>query len=187
MDVDIEKSALKISNPAPLGLLGFGMSTVLLSLHNAGYIPLDAVILSMGIFCGGLAQFAAGMMEYRNGNTFGTTAFTLYGVFWMALCFIKIDPAGFGSEGATMGSFCLVWGVLTLFLFIGTLKGRNSSKFVFSSLTVVFFLLSAGDFLGSETVINLAGYVGVICGASAMYTAFAEVLSEQLEKEVLPF
>lgn len=182
-----EKPTLKKSNPAPLGLLGFGMSTVLLSLHNADLIPLDAVIISMAIFCGGLAQFAAGMMEYRNGNTFGTTAFTLYGVFWLSFAFIKMDPSGFGSEGTTVGMYCFVWGVLTLFLLIGTLKGRNALKFVFFTLTIVFFLLAAGDLSSNQTIIHIAGFLGIVCGASAMYTAFAEVLSEQLGKEVLPY
>ncbi len=183
----IEKPTLKKSNPAPLGLLGFGMSTVLLSMHNADLIPLDAVIIAMAIFVGGLAQFAAGMMEYRNGNTFGTTAFTLYGVFWLAFAFIKMDPSGFGAEGTTVGMFCFVWGVLTLFLLIGTLKGRTSLKIVFLTLTIVFFLLAAGDLSSNESIIHVAGFLGILCGASAMYTAFAEVLSEQYGKEVLPF
>lgn len=182
-----DKPATKKSNPAPLGLLGFGMTTVLLSLHNADLIPLDAVILSMAVFCGGLAQFAAGMMEYRNGNTFGTVAFTLYGVFWLVFALIKSDPAGFGSEGLTMGVFCLVWGILTLFLFIGTLKGRNALKLVFLTLTVTFFLLAAGDISATVGLVVAGGFVGLFCGLTAMYTAFAEVLAEQLEKEVLPF
>ena len=177
----------KRSNPAPLGLLGFGMTTVLLSLHNADITPLDGVTLMMGIFCGGIAQILAGIMEYRNGNTFGTTAFTLYGVFWLVLVGIKLDITGTGSEGATMGAFCLLWGILTLFLFIGTLKGRNATKVVFASLTVTFFLLAIADFSGNGTITTVAGFVGIFCGLSAMYTAFAEVLAEQHGKEILPF
>ncbi len=177
----------KVSNPAPLGLLGFGMTTVLLSLHNAGITPLDGVTLMMGVFCGGLAQIAAGIMEYRNGNTFGTTAFTLYGVFWLVLVGIKLDVTGTGSEGATMGAFCLLWGILTLFLFIGTLKGRNATKVVFATLTVTFLLLATADFSGIETITTIAGFLGILCGLSAMYTAFAEVLAEQHGKEILPF
>ena len=95
----------KKANPAPLGLLGFGMTTVLLSLHNAGVTPLDGVTLMMGIFCGGIAQVIAGILEYGNGNTFGTVAFTLYGIFWLALVGIKTDLTGMGSGGDTMGVF----------------------------------------------------------------------------------
>lgn len=182
-----ESKPARMANPAPLGLLGFGMTTVLLSLHNAGLMPLDNVTLSMGIFCGGLAQIIAGIMEYRNGNTFGMTAFTLYGAFWLALIAIKTDFFGASSDGTTVGMFCLLWGIMTLFMFIGTLKGRNSLKFVFLSLTVTFFILAAADLSGNHTLGNVAGYVGIICGLSAMYTAFAEVISEQHGKEILPF
>ena len=182
-----ENTSVRHANPAPLGLLGFGMTTVLLSLHNAGLMELDNVTLAMGVFCGGIAQVIAGIMEYRNGNTFGTTAFTLYGVFWLALVAVKIDAFGFGSSGTTVGMFCLLWGIMTLFLFIGTLKGRRSLQFVFLTLTVTFFLLAAGDIGGSHTLVNFGGCVGIICGLSAMYTAFAEVIAEQHGKELLPF
>lgn len=182
-----ETKPAKMANPAPLGLLGFGMTTVLLSLHNAGFVPLDNVTLSMGIFCGGIAQIIAGIMEYRNGNTFGTTAFTLYGVFWLALVAIKTDLFEMSSDGTTMGMFCLMWGIMTLFMFIGTLKGRNSLKFVFLTLTVTFFLLTIADLAGNHSMMNVAGLVGIICGLSAMYTAFAEVIAEQHGKEILPF
>ncbi len=177
----------KKANPAPLGLLGFGMTTVLLSLHNAGVLPLDSITLSMGIFCGGLAQLLAGVMEYKNGNTFGTVAFVLYGVFWLAFVSIKTDMMAAGSEGATMGAFCLVWGIMTLFMFLGTLKGRNSSKIVFSTLAITFFVLTIADFTGNGTITNIAGVIGLFCGLSAMYTAFAEVLAEQHGKEILPY
>jgi succinate-acetate transporter protein len=83
--------------------------------------------------------------------------------------------------------FCLLWGIMTLFLFIGTLKGRRSLQFVFLTLTVTFFLLAAGDIGGSHTLVNFGGFVGIICGLSAMYTAFAEVIAEQHGKELLPF
>ncbi len=141
----------------------------------------------MGVFCGGLAQIFAGIMEYRNGNTFGATAFTLYGIFWLTFVFIKLNLGGMGSEGTILGAYLLVWGVLTLFLFIGTLPGRKALKFVFLTLTITFFILSAGDFTHIELLIQIGGTVGLICGLSAMYTAFAEVLAEQHGKELLPF
>lgn len=177
----------KIANPAPLGLLGFGMTTVLLSLHNAGAIPLDGVILAMGVFVGGIAQILAGVMEYRNGNTFGSVAFTLYGMFWLCFVAIKTNVFDLGSSGDTMGSFCLVWGILTLFLFVGTLKGRRSLQFVFITLAITFFVLTAADFSGVEVITQVAGVIGLVCGAAAMYTAFAEVLAEQHGRELLPF
>ncbi len=175
------------ANPAPLGLLGFGMTTVLLSLHNAGALPLDGITLSMGIFVGGLAQVLAGVMEYRNGNTFGTVAFTLYGMFWLTFVATHAGIDGMAFAESSIGTYLLLWGVLTLFLFIGTLKGRKSLMAVFATLTVTFLLLSAGHLGGVDALLTAGGVIGVICGLAAMYTAFAEVLSEQMGREVLPF
>ena len=82
----------KLANPAPLGLMGFGMTTILLNLHNVGYFALDGIILAMGIFYGGIAQIFAGLLEYKKGNTFGLTAFTSYGSFWLTLVAILLMP-----------------------------------------------------------------------------------------------
>lgn len=178
---------VRIANPATIGLMGFGMTTILLSLHNAGALPLNAVILAMGFFCGGLAQFAAGLMEYRNGNTFGATAFTLYGAFWLVFVAIKAAPGALGADAATMGVFCLLWGVLTLGLFLGTLGGRPGLKIVFATLTGTFFLLAAADLSGVGTLTAAAGVLGLVCGAAAMYVAIAEVTAVQYGRAVLPY
>ena len=182
-----ETQPTKKANPAPLGLLGFGMTTVLLSLHNADVLALDGVTLAMGIFVGGLAQVIAGLMEYKNGNTFGTVAFTLYGMFWLTFVATHAGIEGMSGSGETLGTWLLLWGILTLFLFIGTLKGRKSLMFVFATLTITFFLLSAGNLGAVDGLVMAGGAVGVVCGLAAMYTAFAEVLAEQHGREILPF
>ena len=111
-------------NPAPLGLMGFGMTTVLLNFHNAGFFPLDSMILSMGIFYGGLAQVVAGIMEWKKGNTFAATAFTSYGMFWLSLVALVVLPkAGVGvaaPSGLAMPAYLAMWGLFTAVLFIGT-------------------------------------------------------------------
>ncbi len=182
-----ETVSTKKANPAPLGLIGFGMTTVLLSLHNAGALPLDGVVLAMGVFVGGLAQVLAGIMEFKNGNTFGTVAFTLYGMFWLTFVATHSGIDGMSGNGDTLGAWLLLWGLLTLFLFVGTLRGRKSNMFVFATLTITFFLLGIGNAGSIDMLVTAGGVVGVICGFSALYTAFAEVLAEQLEREVLPF
>lgn len=177
------------ANPAPLGLLGFGMTTVLLNLHNAGLFPLDTMILAMGIFYGGLAQIIAGVMEWKKGNTFGTTAFTSYGLFWLTLVGLLIMPRFNWAEAPAanaMASYLALWGVFTLLMFFGTLKANRALQFVFASLTVLFFLLAASRALGSASVAQLAGYEGLICGASAIYTGMAQVLNEAHGRTVLP-
>ena len=184
-----EKTAAPTANPAPLGLLGFGMTTILLNLHNAGIIPLSAVILAMGFALGGLAQIIAGVLEFRQGNTFGGTAFTAYGLFWWSLVAIITNPFGASSaaaDAASMGFYLLLWGIFTLFMFIGTLKHNRATQVVFLTLTVLFFLLAAGDFTESPLVKTIAGWEGIVCGASAVYNSLAQLVNNEFGKKVLP-
>lgn len=177
------------ANPAPLGLLAFGLTTVLLSFHNAGFFGLDAMILSMGIFYGGLAQVIAGIMEWRKGNTFATTAFLSYGFFWLSLAGILMLPKlGLGdAPGAeAMAAYLAIWGAFTAVMFVGTLRLNRALQVVFLTLTVLFFLLAIGDITGSESIKTLAGYVGILCGASAIYAGFAQVLNEVYGRTVVP-
>jgi uncharacterized protein len=177
------------ANPAPLGLMGFGMTTVLLNLHNAGAFGLSTAILAMGIFFGGLAQVIAGMMEWKKGNTFGTTAFTSYGFFWLALVGLLILPElgiGEAADKTTMAWFLGLWGVFTAVLFIATLRMNRALQFVFASLALLFFTLALGDALNDPTITQVAGYIGIVCGLSAMYTALAQVLNEVYGRELAP-
>lgn len=179
----------KTANPAPLGLMGFGMTTVLLNIHNAGFLGLDVMILGMGIFFGGLAQVIAGILEFKKNNTFGMTAFTSYGCFWLALVALNLLPMmGYGeaANSLSMAAFLLMWGIFTLFMFIGTLRISKALQVVFGTLTVLFFLLAIGNFTGSTMILTIAGYEGIICGFAAIYAAMAQVLNEVYGKEVLP-
>ncbi|MDD9194909.1 acetate uptake transporter [Aliivibrio sp. S3MY1] len=179
----------KLANPAPLGLMAFGMTTVLLNLHNIGLFPLNTAILSMGIFYGGLAQVIAGIMEYKKGNTFGTTAFTSYGFFWLSLVGLILMPEmglGQATSAAFMGCYLAMWGVLTFFLFLGTFNYPRAKQVVFASLTILFALLSARDFTGSVLIGHIAGYVGLFCGLSAMYFSMAQVINGEYGRTVLP-
>ena len=178
-----------MANPAPLGLLGFGMTTVLLNLHNAGLYGLGSMILAMGIFYGGLAQIFAGVMEWKKGNTFGTTAFSSYGLFWLSLVALVIFPIiGIAPKPvpAAMGAYFILWGVFTSVMFIGTLKINRALQVVFFSLAMLFFLLALSEIFNSPTLRIIAGYEGILCGSSAIYTGLALVLNETYDKVVLP-
>jgi succinate-acetate transporter protein len=177
------------ANPAPLGLMGFGMTTVLLNLHNAGLFGLGTMILAMGVFYGGIAQVIAGIMEYKKGNTFGTTAFTSYGLFWLSLVGLIIAPKmGLGNapENSAMVAYLFMWGVFTSVMFIGTLKLNKALQFIFASLALLFFLLALGDLTGNPAIKRFAGFEGIICGLSAIYTALAQVLNEVYGRVVAP-
>ncbi|MFS0779795.1 acetate uptake transporter [Neobacillus sp. 3P2-tot-E-2] len=177
------------ANPAPLGLMGFGMTTILLNIHNAGFFALDAMILGMGIFYGGLAQVIAGIMEFKKNNTFGTTAFTSYGFFWLSLVALKMIPLmGYGEAASSlsMAAYLFMWGLFTLFMFVGTLRINKALQVVFGTLTILFFLLAIGNFTGSSLILNIAGYEGILCGFTAIYAAMAQVLNEVYGKIILP-
>ena len=187
----------KLANPAPLGLLGFGLTTVLLNLHNAGFFPLDTMILAMGLAYGGLAQVIVGIMEFKKGNTFGTVAFTSYGLFWWSLVGIFVLPrlsffnvAGLAAIDSptheAFAAYFFMWGLFTFGMLLGTLKKNRALQFVFASLTVLFFLLVARELTLDTTVATLVGYEGVICGLSAVYLGIAEVLNETYGKTILP-
>lgn len=190
-----------LANPAPLGLMGFGMTTILLNIHNAGHYGLGSMILAMGIFYGGLAQVIAGIMEYNKKNTFGVTAFTSYGLFWISLVALLVfpkvgiwDPINAKSHALAMGWYFFSWGAFTALMFIGTLKSNRILQFVFASLAVLFFLLAIKEWMvfngvASGTVdsfTHFLGYEGILCGASAFYLAMAEVINGQLGKTILP-
>jgi len=188
----------KLANPAPLGLLGFGLTTVLLNLHNTGLFPLDTMILAMGLAYGGLAQVIVGIMEFKKGNTFGTVAFSSYGLFWWSLVLLLVLPnvsifTGLSAPTETaMAAYFFMWGLFTFAMLFGTLKTNRALQFVFASLMILFFMLTIRELSGNPTLFgpftfgNLTGIEGVICGASAVYLAFAEVLNEAHKKTVLP-
>ena len=183
-----EKQEVAIANPAPLGLLGFGMTTVLLNLHNANIIPLSVVILAMGFALGGAAQIIAGIMEFKKNNTFGATAFTAYGLFWWSLIAIWINPFENinAADEKSMGFYLLLWGIFTTFMFIGTLKHNRASQVVFLSLSVLFYLLAIGDFTGVHSIKIIAGYEGIFCGLSAIYNSLGQIVNNEFGKTIMP-
>lgn len=181
-----EKGSL-LANPAPLGLMGFGMTTILLNLHNMGLFGISSVIVAMGIFYGGLAQILAGVMEFRKGNTFGTLAFTSYGLFWLSLVFVIIsgvERPALTPDSAGWAAYLFMWGLFTLMMFFGTLKANRALQTVFLSLAILFFLLTAAHFVPQLELV--AGVEGIFCGFSAFYLSIAEILNEANNRVILP-
>jgi len=183
----MSQTTAKLVNPGPLGLLGFGMTTILLNLHNAGLIPLSMMIIAMGIALGGLAQLIAGIFEFRNGNTFAGTAFIAYGSFWWSLVAIwTLAPEGLAADKISMGYYLLVWGVFTGFMFIGTLTHNRITQIVFGSLTLLFILLALGDFTLIPEITLTAGIVGIFCGLSAFYSAVGQIVNAEHGRTIFP-
>lgn len=184
------KIADTTANPAPLGLMAFGMTTVLLNLHNAGFIAMDTMILAMGIFYGGIAQIIAGIMEWKKDNTFGTIAFISYGFFWLTLVALivmpKMNVGVAATSGHALGAYLAMWGVFTAILFVPTLRISRALQVVFATLTVLFFMLAAAELTGNGAIATYAGYVGIVCGLSAMYAAMGQVWNEMFQRQVAP-
>jgi succinate-acetate transporter protein len=154
---------------------------------------LGSMILAMGIAYGGLAQVLAGAMEFKKGNTFGTLAFSSYGLFWWSLVillllpnFTFLSPAVTAPTDTAMAAYFFMWGMFTLLMFFGTLKTNRSLQFVFASLVVLFFMLTAVRLTGNADLQTITGIEGIICGSSAIYTGIAEVMNEVYNRTVLP-
>ena len=180
-------------NPGPLGLMAFGMTTILLNVHNAGLIPLSGIILAMGIFYGGIAQVIAGIMEWKKNSTFGMTAFLSYGLFWLTFVGIFALPKWIGTAdldlsatSTALGYYLVAWGMFTALMFVGTLRINRSLQTVFLSLTILFVLLAVGEWTGNETITKIAGWEGIFVGFSAVYGSIAQVWNELYGRVVLP-
>ena len=196
-DLEFLKSGLttitikdRTAGPGALGLLGFGLTTFLLGLANAGVFPLNSMILAMGLCYGGLAQMIAGIMEFTRGNLFGMIAFLSYGFFWWSLVFTIVIPTlGYAKapDNNAMSCYLFIWGVFSLIMLVGSYLKRLPLvlSWVFFTVVLLFSLLAAYHWTLSPGVLKTAGIEGVICGLSAIYLAAAEILNELAGRQVL--
>ncbi len=178
---------MKLANPAPLGLFGFALTTWLLSMVNAGWLPGASVplVLAMAFAYGGTAQFAAGLMEMATGNTFGFVAFCSYGAFWWSFA-LFVEFFSHGVPGAAVGWYLIVWGVFTFAMWIGTFALNRALFLIFLALWITFFLLGLEPLTGNAELNVLGGYGGLITAALAAYLAAAEIINGAHGKTILP-
>jgi succinate-acetate transporter protein len=192
----------KLADPAPLGLISFGATTMLVSLiHHALSSGVDSIIIGIGLAYGGLAQVIAGLLEYRRGNTFGMVAFTSYGLFWWSYAILNLLPRSqffFGYSLPSYESFTayyVVWGLFTLVMYFGTLKASRALQIVFITLTTLFFLIAAKSAILAFTTMTpsdltefslIIGVEGVITGFSAFYLGLAKIINEVHQRSILP-
>lgn len=180
------------ANPAALGLVGFGLTTILLSLINAGALPAagEGVVIPLALTFGGLIQIIAGVLEFKVGNTFGMTAFLSYGAFWwwfaIMLIMAHAGMIDLKAAGPTVGVALMLWGVLTLYLWIATFRLSRLLFLIFLTLWPTFFLLGAGAALGRPELGHLGGWLGLVCGVLAVYGSFAITTNFTFGRSVLP-
>lgn len=184
----------KYANPGPLGLAGFGLTTVVLSAINAGILPHESVpvVVPLAFAYGGVAQLIAGILEFKVGNTFGMVAFTSYAMFWWWFAFLQWSVgAGWlhAPPASAGGTVLLMWGIFTFLLWIVTFRLSKAVWSIFLLLWITFFLLASGDFgysIGSLTCGQVGGYFGLLTGLDAVFVAFIEILNTTANRAVIP-
>ncbi|CAF0970612.1 unnamed protein product [Adineta ricciae] len=183
-----------LGNPGPLGLGAFALTTFMLSVFNAGSNLIDpkleAAILPVALFYGGAAQFAAGMWEFRINNTFGATAFTSYGAFWMSFAgyvyVIVPTIAATGHAKQATGLFLLAWFIFTLYMNVAAYRTSRILFILFAVLNVTFLLLIIGNLTDTPVVVNVGGWFGIVTAFVAWYGSAAVVINVTWRKSVLP-
>jgi len=177
-----------VADPGALGLAAFALTTFVLSVANAGWIPdAGAGALALALFYGGIAQLLAGMWEFVKGNTFGAVAFTSYGSFWLAVWFLLTNDALAKAAGADgLAVFFLAWTIFTFYMTIGAIKASRIVLLVFIALLITFVLLTIGAFSGSATATNIGGVVGLVTAVLAWYGSAASVINSTWGRTVLP-
>jgi len=179
------------ADPGPLGLAGFALTTFVLSMFNAGLVSKagEPVVLGLALAYGGIAQFAAGMWEFRTGNTFGAVAFTSYGAFWVSFwAFITFFAGDIPAEhaAAAVGLFLIAWGIFTAYMFFASLRTTAAVALVFILLTITYFLLGIGEAGESAGLVEVGGWAGILTAAAAWYASFAAVINSTFGRTVLP-
>jgi succinate-acetate transporter protein len=179
------------ADPGPLGLAAFAMTTFVLSMINTNLVgsKSEPIVLGLALTYGGLAQLLAGMWEFRTGNTFGATAFTSYGAFWLSFWafdqfFASKVPAD--AVGNTVGLYLIAWGIFTSYMWIASLRTTVAISLVFILLAATFFILGIGNANGSANVVKIGGWVGLATAAAAWYASFAAVTNSTFGRTILP-
>jgi succinate-acetate transporter protein len=179
-----------IADPAPLGLAAFALTTFVLSFVNTGLFKVEPVVFGLALAYGGIAQLAAGMWEFAKGNTFGATAFSSYGAFWISFWYLTTQAdlsGGTASEvGNSIGLFLLAWGLFTLYMTFAASRVSTAVLAVFVLLTATFGFLAWGEFAASDTIHHIGGWLGLATAAAAWYASFGGVTAFTHGKSVVP-
>jgi succinate-acetate transporter protein len=181
-----------IADPGPLGLSAFALTTFMLSVFNAGIISaagLEAVVLPVALFYGGIAQILAGMWEFKKANTFGALAFTSYGAFWLSFAaLVKFVAPGLPAASAhqAIGLFLLAWTLFTLLMTVAAVRVNGAVLAVFVVLSLTFLFLTIGALATNDSMSKVGGWLGLLTAALAWYAALAGVTNATYKRIVFP-
>jgi uncharacterized protein len=179
-----------IADPAPLGLGAFALTTFVLSVINTDMVKAEPVVFGLALAYGGIAQFAAGMWEFAKGNTFGGTAFTSFGAFWISFWYLTghTDMSGLKSDDAAngVGLYLLAWGIFTLYMTVAATRVSGAVLAVFVLLTITFFILAWGEFATSSGIHKTGGWFGIATALAAWYASFGGVTAFTHKNSIVP-
>jgi uncharacterized protein len=186
-----DPAAASIADPAPLGLAAFALTTFVLSMFNAGLVDAagEPIVLGLALAYGGGAQILAGMWEFRKGNTFGATAFSSYGAFWISFwAYVAFFAEGVpeANRGTAAGLYLIAWGIFTTYMWVASFRTNAAVNLVFLLLAITFFVLGVGDAVGNDTIFKLGGWLGLATAVAAWYASFAGVTNSTFGREMLP-
>ena len=181
-----------LADPAPLGLAAFALTTFFLSFVNAGLVPasVEPVVFGLALAYGGGAQLLAGMWEFAKGNTFGATAFSSYGAFWLSFWWLTAHLADYkipeSDVGKGVGLYLIAWGIFTAYMSVAATRVSGAVLAVFVLLTLTFFVLGVGDLTGTSGITKLGGWVGILTAIAAWYASFAGVTAFTFKRALVP-
>lgn len=189
-----------LADPAPLGLAAFATTTFILSMINANFVgggvaTAAGIVAGMAFAYGGIAQFAAGLWEFRNGNTFGATAFCSFGMFWLSfylLLHVTASDLPKTEADSAIGLYLWAWGIFTAYMWVASLRTTAAVSAVFILLAITFILLGIGNsaLAGTTSLTNntikIGGYVGLVTAVVAWYASMAGVVNDTWGRTVLP-
>ena len=181
-----------IADPAPLGLAAFALTTFFLSFVNAGLVPasVEPVVFGLALAYGGAAQFAAGMWEFTKGNTFGATAFTSYGAFWLSFWWLTAHLDGYkipaADVGKGVGLYLIAWGIFTAYMTVAATRVSGAVLAVFALLTLTFLILGVGDLTTTAGITKIGGWIGILTALAAWYASFAGVTAFTFKRPIVP-
>jgi hypothetical protein len=186
-----DPAAASIADPAPLGLAAFALTTFVLSMFNAGLVDAkgEPIVVGLALAYGGAAQLLAGMWEFRKGNTFGATAFSSYGAFWLSFwAYVAFFAEGVpeANRGSAVGLYLIAWGIFTTYMWVASFRTNAAVNLVFLLLAVTFFVLGIGDAAGNDTISKLGGWLGLATAVAAWYASFAGVTNSTFGRAMLP-
>jgi uncharacterized protein len=181
-----------LADPAPLGLAAFALTTFFLSFVNAGLVPasVEPVVFGLALAYGGGAQLLAGMWEFAKGNTFGATAFSSYGAFWLSFWWLTAHLADYkipeSDVGKGVGLYLIAWGIFTAYMSVAATRVSGAVLAVFVLLTLTFFVLGIGDLTGTGGITKLGGWLGILTAIAAWYASFAGVTAFTFKRALVP-